>query len=293
MIRQPLRPVVVEAERLLAEAGVDSPRADAELLAAHVLGVGRGRLPLVPGIGEPEVERLRELVRRRAERVPLQHVLGWAPMGAITVAVGPGVFVPRPETELLAEWGLARLKGLCSPVVVDLCTGSGVLALTLANARPDAVVHAVERDDAALSWARRNADDRAGQGDTPVHLHRGDVTDPELLTELDGAVDLVVCNPPYVPDDTPVQPEVADHDPSAAVFGGADGLDVIRHVVVLAARLLRPGGHLAVEHDDTQGESVPALLRAHGAYADVEDHEDLAARPRYATARRELSVQAG
>ncbi|WP_199439278.1 peptide chain release factor N(5)-glutamine methyltransferase [Umezawaea beigongshangensis] len=292
MIRQPLRPAVLEAERLLAEAGVDSPRADAELLAAHVLGVQRGRLPLVPGIDESGAERLRDLVRQRAGRVPLQHILGWAPMGAITVAVGPGVFVPRPETELLAEWGLARLRGVRAPVVVDLCTGSGVLALTLANARPDAVVHAVERDDAALSWARRNAESRAGHGDTPVRLHRGDVTDPALLTELDGAVDLVVCNPPYVPDSTPVQPEVADHDPRAAVFGGPDGLDVIRHVVALAARLLRQGGHLAVEHDDTQGESVPALLRASGAYEDVRDHEDLANRPRYATARRELSVQA-
>ena len=171
-------------------------------------------------------------------------------------------------------------------MVVDLCTGSGALALALANARPDAVVHGVDVDLAALAWARRNAEYRVGAGDTPMRLHAGDVADPTLLAELEGTVDLVVCNPPYVPAGTQVPPEVAEHDPGIAVFAGPDGLETIRHVVTCAARLLRPGGALAIEHDDTQGESVPALLGARRVLTDVEDHPDLAGRPRYTTARR-------
>ncbi|MEU4740145.1 peptide chain release factor N(5)-glutamine methyltransferase, partial [Actinosynnema sp. NPDC023658] len=144
----------------------------------------------------------------------------------------------------------------------------------------------VERDPGALAWARRNADARAAAGDTPITLHSGDVTAPDVLSDLDGQVDLVLCNPPYVPDGTEVQPEVADHDPRHAVFGGPDGLDVIAHVVGLAARLLKPGGHVAIEHDDTHGTTVPALLSARRVLTDVEDHKDLAWRPRFATARR-------
>ncbi|WP_436491770.1 peptide chain release factor N(5)-glutamine methyltransferase [Actinokineospora sp. HUAS TT18] len=286
MTRQPLRVAILEAERLLAAAGVDSPRNDAELLAAHVLGVERGKLPMVPLVDPPVVDALGKLVARRARREPLQHLTGSAYMGAVSVSVGPGVFVPRPETELLFEWGLAALDGVREPVVVDFCTGSGVLALAVANARPDAQVHAVDIDHSALAWARRNADARVAAGDTPVRLHSGDVTDPTLFTELDGRVDLVLCNPPYVPADTPVPPEVADHDPAHAVFSGADGLDVIRSVVTSAVRLLRPGGGVAIEHDDTHGEAVPALLSARRLLTDVKDHADLAGRPRFATARR-------
>lgn len=286
MNRQPLRLAISEAAKILAEAGVDSPRVDAEYLAAHVLGVERGRLPLIPLVDPPVIDQLHKLVRTRASRIPLQHILGWAPMGAITVEVGPGVFVPRPETELLMEWGLKALVGVASPVVVDLCTGTGALALSIAAARPDAVVHAVEIDPQALAWTRRNADARAAAGDTPIRLHSGDATDPSLLSDLDGQVDLVVCNPPYVPEGTEVQPEVGVHDPHHAVFSGADGLDVIRHVVSAAARWLKPGGAVGIEHDDTQGESVPALLAARRVLTDVADHADLAGRPRFATARR-------
>ena len=286
MTRQPLRLAVAEAERVLTEAGVDSPRADAELLAAHVLGVPRGKLVMVPLVDVDVVAALGALVARRAGREPLQHLTGTAPMGAIELVVGAGVFVPRPETELLFAWGVDFLEGIRSPVVVDLCTGSGALALALANARPDAVVHAVDRDPSALSWARRNADLRAAAGDTPVRLHSVDVTSPDALVDLDGQVDLGVCNPPYVPEGTPVPPEVADHDPHVAVFSGADGLDVIRSVVGLCARLLRPSGAVGVEHDDTHGESVPALFAARTLFADVALHEDLAGRPRFTTARR-------
>lgn len=282
MTRQPLRLAVMEAERILAEAGVESPRVDAELIAAHVLGVQRGKLMLTPLVDREVVEAVAELVRQRAKRVPLQHLTGHAVMGEVTVEVGPGVFVPRPETELLLEWGRSLLAGRPAPVVVDLCTGSGALALAVAAARPDAVVHAVELDATALAWARRNVSATGAA----VQLHAGDVADPGLLSELDGRVDLVLCNPPYVPVGTPVPPEVGEHDPFVAVFGGADGLAVIRHVVALAARLLKPGGGVAIEHDDSQGESVPALLRARRVLTQVEAHQDLAGRPRYTTAHR-------
>ena len=281
---QPLRVLLREAERVLSEAGVASPRVDAELLAAHVVGVPRGRLVTVPPVGEPAVEEYRALVARRAAREPLQHLLGSAVLGPATLAVGPGVFVPRPETELLLEWGVRALADVPSPLVVDLCTGSGALALAVAAARPDAAVHAVERDPAALAWARRNIAAHVAAGGTPVALHAADVRAPDLLAELRGRVDLLVCNPPYVPDGTPVPPEVAAWDPPAAVFGGPDGLEVVRAVVDRAAALLRPGGWVGVEHDDTHGEAVPELLRP--VFTDVADHRDLAGRPRFATARR-------
>jgi release factor glutamine methyltransferase len=286
MNRQPLRLAVLDAERILSAAGIDSARVDAELLAAHVLGVERGKLPMVPLVDREVVDAIGRLVARRAKREPLQHLTGSAVMGAVDLAVGPGVFVPRPETELLLEWGLKATAGTRSPLVVDLCTGSGALALAYANARPDAAVHAVERDPAALSWARTNADTRARQGDTPVRLLSADVTAATILSELDGRVDLVLCNPPYVPEYTDVPPEVRDHDPHQAVFSGVDGLGVIRPVVSLAARLLTPGGAVAIEHDDSHGAAVPALLTARTVFTDVTAHQDLAGRPRFATALR-------
>jgi release factor glutamine methyltransferase len=286
--RQPLRLAVLEAERVLTDAGVASPRVDAELLAAHVVGVQRGRLPMVPLVDPPVIEELRKLVSRRAARVPLQHLTGTAALGAIEVAVGPGVFIPRPETEVLLAWGLAALEGVAQPVVVDLCTGSGALALAVAHARPDAQIHAVELQPAALSWARRNSDARAAAGDTPVALYVGDVADPRLLGALDGIAHLVLCNPPYVPLNAEVPPEVALHDPPDAVFAGQDGLAVIHDVVRTGTRLLREGGSIAIEHDDSQGEAVPALLAARRVLTDVADHVDLAGRPRFATARRRV-----
>jgi release factor glutamine methyltransferase len=284
--RTPLRLAILEAERVLAAAGVESARVDAELLAAHVIGVDRGRLMLNPLIDPPALEQLRKLVERRAAREPLQHLLGTAVLGPVAVAVGPGVFTPRPETELLLEWGLREIADVAAPVVVDLCTGTGALALAVATSRPDAVVHAVELDPAALTWARRNVAEHAAAGGTPVTVHAADVRRPDLLVELETRVDLVLCNPPYVPDGTPLPPEVTGWDPPTAVYGGPDGLEIIRAVVSASAALLRYGGALAIEHDDTHGETVPALLRRRRVLTDVEEHLDLAGRPRFATARR-------
>ncbi|MFE3262163.1 peptide chain release factor N(5)-glutamine methyltransferase [Nocardia sp. NPDC059091] len=289
MSRVPLRPAVREAVEILAAAGVHSPQADAEYLAAHVLGVDRGRLALMPMLTPDQLEEYRKLVARRAERVPLQHLTGTAAMGEIDLAVGPGVFVPRPETELLFAWALAQLEALGhehQPIVVDLCTGSGALALAIAHARPDAQVHAVELDTEALAWARRNALQLADEGDTPIDLHAGDVTDPAILEQLNGRVDVVVCNPPYIPEDAELDPEVIDHDPHRALFGGPDGLSVIRPMTATIARLLREDGTVAVEHDDTNGSGVAALFAAHGDFTDIVEHPDLAGKPRFVVARR-------
>jgi release factor glutamine methyltransferase len=214
-------------------------------------------------------------VERRASREPLQHIVGRAAFRYVDVAVGPGVFIPRPETELLVDAILSRLGE--APTVVDLCAGSGALALAIAHEAPSARVYAVERSPAALIWLRRNAEG------TAVTVVAGDVTDPALLGELSAEADAVVSNPPYVPSGTAVEPEVCA-DPKDAVFAGEDGLAIIPAVIARAAALLRSGGVLAVEHDDTHGEAVPALLG--DGWREVADHRDLAGRPRYTSAVR-------
>jgi release factor glutamine methyltransferase len=281
-----VRAVIAEAARRLGEAGVESPRVDAELLLAHVLGVPRTRLVTLDEVPDDVVARFEALLDQRADRVPLQHLTGRAPFRHLELAVGPGVFVPRPETELLAGWVLEQLAGTSAPVVVDLGAGSGALALAVAQEHPGARVTAVERDPGAIGWARHNAAARAAAGDTPVDVVAGDMTDPALLRELEGSVDVIVSNPPYVPDGARVPQEVADHDPPLALWGGPDGLDVVRGLLVTAARLLRPGGALGIEHADQQGAALPALVRASGGWTDVADHRDLADRPRFTTARR-------
>jgi release factor glutamine methyltransferase len=258
---------------------------DAELLLAHVLAVPRARLLTLDEAPDDAVGRYEALLAQRVDRVPLQHLTGRAPFRHLELAVGPGVFVPRPETELLVGWALERLAGLAEPVAVDLGSGSGAIALSLAHEHPGARVIAVERDPGAIEWTRHNAATRAAAGDPPVEVLAGDMTDPGLLCELDGTVDLVVSNPPYVPDGARVPPEVADHDPPLALWGGPDGLDVVRGLLATAARLLRPSGWLGIEHADQQGSALPALVRAHGAFTEVEDHPDLAGRPRFTTAR--------
>ena len=273
-----MRQMIDAATDELAAAGVASPRADAELLAAHVAGTDRGRVVFA----DPDVDfgdRYRQLIARRAERIPLQHLTGTAAFGPVTVHVGPGVFVPRPETESLLEWALTRPLP-DHPVIVDLCTGSGALALALSTARPNARVLAVDDSDDALAYARRNV---AG---TPVELVRADVTAEGLLNEWDGAVDLLVANPPYIPAATELEHEVAQHDPAHALFGGDDGMAVIDRIAPVAGRLLRPGGCCAVEHDDTTADRTVEAFTRTGAFIDVTARRDLAGRPRFVTAVR-------
>lgn len=274
-----LRAVDAAAARLAA-AGVPSPRHDAEILAAHLLGVPRGVLALAHGI---DPTAYAALVDRRAAREPLQHIVGRAWFRGVSVAVGPGVFVPRPETEVVtgAAVEAARAAGP-RPVVVDLCTGSGVIALAVADEVPGAEVHAVEADDTAYAWARRNLEG------TRVHLHHGDAAAAaRLLAPLAGRVDVVVANPPYIPLGAAIRdPEVAEHDPDVALWSGPDGLDAIRSVAAAAGALLRPGGVLVCEHADAQGEAAPAAVRRAGEWAAVSDHQDLAGRPRFVLARR-------
>nr|WP_218849221.1 peptide chain release factor N(5)-glutamine methyltransferase [Nocardioides perillae] len=267
----------------LAEAGVASPEADARLLLAHVLAVPLGRLPLVEAVDADHQEQYAALVARRAARVPVQHLTGTAAFRHVELAVGPGVFVPRPETELLAGWAVEQLRARVAageePVVVDLCTGSGAIARALADEVPQARVHAAELDPGAHAWAERNL---AGTG---VVLELADLA--AAFPELDGGVDVVVSNPPYVPLEAweSVATEAREHDPHLALFSGDDGLDAIRALEVRAAALLRPGGRLGFEHADVQGASAPAVLTATGRWAEVRDHRDLAGRPRFTTAR--------
>jgi release factor glutamine methyltransferase len=272
---------VAEATIVLAAAHVASPRVDAELLASFVLAVPRARLALAQFSAE-QLERFRGLVRDRASRVPLQHLTGSAPFRYVDVAVGPGVFVPRPETEVLVEWGLRWLRDRPGSVVVDVCAGSGAIAASVRTEAPGTTVLAVERDPEALKWLRRNV---VRYGVTVV---AGDATDPAVLADQNGAVDLVLCNPPYVPEIGAggLPAEVTAHDPHGAVFGGTDGLDVIRPLIGRFATLLRPGGAMAIEHDDTHAYVVPTLIHADGRFTDIALHHDLAGRPRFTTATR-------
>ncbi|WP_156685792.1 peptide chain release factor N(5)-glutamine methyltransferase [Mycobacterium sp. Marseille-P9652] len=274
-----LRRAIDCAAAQLAEAGIDSARYDAEQLAAHVAGTERGRLALLDPPDDEFFGRYRDIVAARERRVPLQHLLGTAAFGPFLLNVGPGVFIPRPETEAMLEWAMAQaLPG--NPLIVDLCTGSGALAVALAHHRPTARVVGIDDSEAALEYARRNTEG------TSVELLRADVTEPGLLPEFDGRVDLLVANPPYVPDSADVGPEVAVHDPHHAVFGGPDGMAVIAPIVALAARWLRPGGLVAVEHDDTAAEQTTELFGAAGLFDEVRSRRDLAGRPRFVTARR-------
>lgn len=274
-----LRRAIDDAARTLREAGIDSARADAENLAAHAAGVDRSRLIMV----EPDdgfLSRYRVLVAARADRVPLQHLTGSAGFGPVTLSVGPGVFVPRPETEALLEWALAQPLPE-RPLIVDLCTGSGALAVALAHALPGARVIAVDDSDSALDYARCNA---AGFA---VELVAADVTAPGLLAAHDGAVDLIVANPPYIPEGAELEPEVAQHDPHHALFGGPSGMVVIEPIVAHAQRLLRRGsGRVGIEHDDTTSAATVAVFERAGVFADVTARRDLTGRPRFVTATR-------
>ena len=278
-----LRSAVRAATARLAEAGIASAESDAVVLAAHALGstVGDVRKAMVLGAAAPAAYE--ELVEARASRLPLQHLTGRAGFRGLELEVGPGVFVPRPETEVVAGLAIdaARAAGE-APVVVDLCTGSGAIALSVKDEVPAAQVYAVELSELAHAWAVRNRE-RTG---LDVQVRLGDAT--TAFGELDGSVDVVVSNPPYIPlGAVPVDPEVREHDPEVALYGGSeDGLATPLAVAARAGALLRPGGVLVMEHADTQGESLPAALVATGRWRDVRDEPDLTGRPRATVAVR-------
>nr|WP_157000165.1 peptide chain release factor N(5)-glutamine methyltransferase [Agromyces terreus] len=270
----------------LTAAGVPDPEVDAELLLGHVLGLSRGgvqaRSIMGGEIGETDAAELRRLVERRAAREPLQHITGRAPFRNLELLVGPGVLVPRPETEGVAELAIEALRSMPEPqpIAVDLGTGSGAIALALATEVPHAGVYAVELSPEAAEWARRNIAETGAD----VELVVGDLA--EALPELDGTVSVVVSNPPYVPAAAiPADPEVHLHDPVVALYGGADGLEVIRALSMRALALLRPGGVLVIEHFETQSAQIAELLAADGWRA-IAHHRDLTMRDRATTAVR-------
>lgn len=275
-----LRQAIDEATRTLTGAGVPSARADAEELAAHAAGTSRGRLPVLDAVPDGFFARYDELVTARARRIPLQHLTGTTAFGPVTLEVGPGVFVPRPETEALLEWAVARQLPP-DPVIVDLCTGSGALAAALAHQMPSARIVGVDISADALSYARRNA--------PSVELRQGDVRDPGLFDDLDGRVDLLVANPPYLPESVALEPEVAEHDPPQALFGGPDGTSVIAAIVVLAARWLARGGLLAIEHDAGASDAVVHMLQRTNIFEDVSARPDFGGTLRFVTARRKVA----
>ena len=267
----------------LAEAGVESAPVDALHLAAHLRGEDVSetrRLMVLGGVEAPD--GYADLVAERASRVPLQHLIGRAYFRGLELEVGPGVFVPRPETELLVDLALRSLAGRSDPVVVDLATGSGAIALAVKQECPGATVYAVELTDLAHAWAVRNRD-RLG---LDVTVDRGDAR--HAYPELVGSVDVVTCNPPYIPDDqVPVDPEVRDHDPVEALYGGSiDGLALPLAMAARAAELLRDGGTLVMEHAETQGAALPRALAGTGDWDRVIDHVDLLGRPRCVVATR-------
>ena len=299
-----LRDVIADGQRRLAAAGVPSPDTDAVLLAAYVKGVPRSRLLLHDRMDQTERTAYERLLTRRMARVPLQHLVGAAPFRNLELEVGPGVFIPRPETELVAQAGIDALRALPPQErrAVDLCTGSGAVAFALATEAAPAQVVAVEVDDAAIAWTRRNLEalrEAIESAGSRVDVVQADARtcagEGGPLASLRAKAAVVTMNPPYVPSGARVRdPEVRDHDPALALYGGVDGLDVIRGAIATAADLLQPGGLLVIEHSDEQGdeaeEGVPALLLADGRWRDVADHRDLARKPRFTTATRAMDT---
>lgn len=266
----------------LHDAGNASARAEADQLAAHVLGVARSRLVLADTLSEQQSLQLQGLLVRRLAGVPLQHLLGSAPFRHLELAVGPGVFIPRPETELLLDIASPALRA--AALVIDLCSGSGAVALAVANEYPDARVIAVERSPAALQWLRRNADSRAAAGDRPIEVVQGDVADPDLLADYRASADVVLANPPYVADTLRGRlPKEVEHDPDRAVFAGADGLALMAPLCAMAARLLRPGALVVIERDETHTADLGGALRG---WNDIMQHRDLTGRMRFSSAIR-------
>lgn len=280
-----LSAVVRAAAQRLADVGVPDPLVDVELLAGHVTGRSRGEVQaaIVRGdrIDGDDAAALETLVVRRCAREPLQHITGTAPFRHLELAVGPGVFVPRPETETVVQYAIDALLNAAdpAPIGVDLGTGSGAIALAMATEVPHARIFAAELSPDAHAWASRNV-----AGVENLTLVLSDLGD--AFPELDGTATVVISNPPYVPDAAiPRDPEVRLFDPALALYGGADGLDVVRRLSERSLRLLHPGGLLVIEHGELQGEAIREILTADGWRA-AATHRDLTLRDRSTTALR-------
>ncbi|WP_369744656.1 peptide chain release factor N(5)-glutamine methyltransferase [Paenarthrobacter sp. AMU7] len=275
---QSLADAVREATAVLTDAGVPSPRVDAELLAEHLLGVGLGRLRAMLLGDAPAPDGYGELVQERAGRVPLQHITGVAYFRYLELRVGPGVFIPRPETESVVQLVIDHVAGIPNPKVVDLGTGSGAIAGSIAHEVPGSDVHAVEYSTFAHAWAAKNLEPLG------VTLIQGDLRD--ALPEHNGTFDVVVSNPPYIPAEAiPTEPEVALHDPPEALYGGgADGMELPTAAAASAARLLKPGGYFVMEHAEVQAGWIAGMLRRSGRWNNVTTHCDLNGKERATSA---------
>lgn len=278
---------LTRATAILTSAGVPNPRIDAELLVGHVLGLSRGgvqaKVAMDAALSPSDAVAVSELIERRAAREPLQHITGVAPFRNLELLVGPGAFVPRPETEQVAQYAIDALRAVATPepIGVDLGMGSGAIALAMATEVPHARVYGVEVSPLAFVWARQNFTRTGATNATPVFIDLA-----LALPELDGTVDVVISNPPYIPlGAIPRDPEVRLFDPEIALYGGVDGLDVVRQVSQTARRLLRRGGTLVMEHGELQAAEIAALLVADGWTA-VAHHRDLLGRDRATTALR-------
>jgi release factor glutamine methyltransferase len=303
-----IRDILVDSQRRLSNAGIESASTESAELLAHVLGVPRNRLFMQDSIDEEDRVAFERLLAKRLNRIPLQHITGTAPFRRIELKVGPGVFIPRPESELVAEAAIRFLRECENPIAVDLCSGSGAIALSLALEVPGARVVGVELSADSFVWLQQNVN--RFDCEIPVEIHQVDATDftASVFSELAGKCDVVTCNPPYIPIDmTPRDPEVRIHEPAVALYGGSDGLDVIRGIVNTAAMLLKSGGLLVVEHADVQGADagdasvVNLLKQAHldeelttyvrgilgePLFAEVTDRLDFNQRPRFSMATR-------
>ncbi|WP_295836272.1 peptide chain release factor N(5)-glutamine methyltransferase [uncultured Microbacterium sp.] len=279
--------VVRDTVARLSTAGIPDPQVDAELLVAHVLDTSRGgvQAAAIRGDGFPDAlaPTFAALVDRRCAREPLQHLTGLAPFRSMELAVGPGVFVPRPETEMVAQLAIDALRAVASeaPIAVDLGTGSGAIALAMATEVPNARVFAAENSVDAFVWTKQNVARLGAENVTLAFIDLG-----EAFPELDGTVSVVASNPPYVPDDAiPRDPEVRLFDPPAALYGGPDGLDAVRQLSRVGLRLAHPGGAIVIEHGEWQGAAIREILTADGWHS-AATHPDLTTRDRATTAVR-------
>ncbi len=287
------RSVLVDIELRLKNANVSSPRFDAESLVAFVLNTSRNRVGLIAEISDDQYREIEKLVEKRVRRIPLQHLIGEQGFRHLVLKVGPGVFIPRPETEILVESVIRYIKEINKEkvLVIDYCSGSGAIALSIAKECPNVEVFAIEKSIDAYKYLEsnyQNYEKEITAHNSKVNLINADIKDElEELTNLIGKIDVVVSNPPYIPDNmVPKEIEVKDHDPAIALYGGKDGLEIVRIVIDNSQKLLKKGGLVAIEHSDIQGNpdvelSVPYLLKETNCFEKVEDRKDLNALPRY------------